>query len=163
MRGAQGKAVLGAMLIGIVCIGGCKKQQSDADGIRAGIRQHLTSLSTLNLNAMEMDIRTVSIQGNQAVAQVTFRPKTDAPAGTGMEVSYQLEKRDAIWVVTKTGAIGGGITHPEPGANPHVQPGQTPTPGHPSNFQDMLIPASPGTTTSPPPGHPPVRSKPRQD
>ena len=163
MRGAQGKAVLGAMLIGIVCLSGCKKQQSDADGIRAGIRQHLTSLSTLNLNAMEMDFTNVSVQGNQAVAQVTFRPKTGAPAGAGMEVSYQLEKRDATWVVTKTGAIGGVITHPEPGANPHVQPGQTPAPGHLPNFRDTLIPVSPGSTPSPPPGHPPVRSKPRQN
>jgi hypothetical protein len=55
---------------------GCKKQESDTDGIRSGINQHLASLKTLNLGAMDMNVTNVSIQGNQAQAQVEFKPKT---------------------------------------------------------------------------------------
>ena len=37
--------------------GGCKKQVSDNDAIRAGILQHLNGVGTLNMSAMDMDIR----------------------------------------------------------------------------------------------------------
>ena len=60
----------------LVFFAGCKKQESDADAIRSGINQHLASLKTLNLGAMDMNVTNVSIQGNQAQAQVEFKPKT---------------------------------------------------------------------------------------
>ena len=80
-------------------IGGCKQQPNDKDAIRAGILQHLTVVGTLHISAMEMDIRSVSINGNQAHAEVEFRPKTGAAPGAGMQVAYNLEKRDGSWVV----------------------------------------------------------------
>jgi len=67
--------------------------------IRAGIMQHLTRVGTLNMSAMVMDIRTVFHNGNQAHAEVEFRPKTGAPQGAGMQVAYNLDKRDGAWVV----------------------------------------------------------------
>ncbi len=76
----------------LVFFGGCNQQESDSDGIRSGINQHLTSLKTLNLSAMDMNVQNVSIQGDQAQAQVEFRPKTGAPQGAGMQVSYKLAK-----------------------------------------------------------------------
>src|SRR4029077_5679330 len=39
----------------LVLCAGCKKQESDADAIRSGINQHLASLKTLNLAAMDMN------------------------------------------------------------------------------------------------------------
>ena len=92
---------------------GCKKQQNDNDAIRSGIMQHLTGVGTLNMTAMVMDIRNVSINGNQAHAEVEFRPKNGAPQGPGMQVAYNLEKRDGAWVVLKTQATGGMIQHPD--------------------------------------------------
>ena len=65
----------------LVLFAGCKKQESDADAIRSGINQHLASLKTLNLGAMDMNITNVSVQGNQAQAQVEFKPKTGGAAG----------------------------------------------------------------------------------
>src|SRR6267378_4027567 len=59
--------------------GGCKNQPSDNDAIRVGILQHLNGVGTLNMSAMEMEMRTVSVNGNQAHAAVVFRPKTGAP------------------------------------------------------------------------------------
>src|SRR5258706_4364391 len=99
--------------------GGCKKQQNNNDAIRAGIMQHLTRVGTLNMSAMVMDIRTVSINGNQAHAEVEFRPKTGAPQGAGMQVAYNLEKRDGAWVVLKTQASGGVNPQSAPNQNTH--------------------------------------------
>jgi hypothetical protein len=143
----------GALLLA----GGCKKQQGDNDAIRAGILQHLNGVGTLNMSAMEMDIRSVSINGNQAHAEVEFRPKTGAPPGAGMQVSYNLEKRDGAWVVQKTQPAGGLIQHPDPNKNPHLN--QDVHSGGLPNFSDVL---NPGSATAPgalPPGHPPVNSE----
>jgi len=80
----------------ILRVAGCKKQPSDADAIRTGIVEHLTSLKTLNLSAMNINVTSVNIQGNQAQAQVEFRPKTGAPVGASMQVAYALEKEMEI-------------------------------------------------------------------
>jgi hypothetical protein len=119
-------------------IGGCKQQPNDNDAIRAGILQHLTAVGTLNISAMQMDIRSVSINGNQAHAEVEFRPKTGATPGATMQVAYNLEKRDASWVVLKTQAAGGMIQHPDPNQNPHQN--QNVHPGSLPNFSNVLNP-----------------------
>jgi hypothetical protein len=137
---------------------GCKKQPSDNDAIRAGIVQHLNGIGTLNMSAMEMDIRSVSINGGQAHAEVVFRPKTGAPSGAGMQVAYNLEKRDGVWVVQKTQPAGGMIQHPDPNANPHqnqdVHSSKLP------NFSDIVNPGGTPLQGPLPPGHPPVNSQP---
>jgi hypothetical protein len=137
---------------------GCKTQQSDNDAIRAGIMQHLNAVGTLNLSAMEMNIKSASVNGNQAHAEVEFRPKTGAPQGAGMQVAYNLEKRDGAWVVLKTQAAGGMIEHPAPGQNPHqnqdVHAGQLP------NFSEIVNPAGATASGTLPPGHPAIPSQP---
>src|ERR1700738_2656556 len=81
LKKAKQVAAVAAFIVSIIPACGCKQQQSDADAIRAGITQHLTSLNTLNLSAMDMDVNGVAIQGRQAHAQVPFRPKTGGPPG----------------------------------------------------------------------------------
>lgn len=141
---------------------GCKQQQSDNDAIRVGIMQHIDGVGTLNISAMEMDIRSVSINGNQAHADVVFRPKTGAPAGAGMQVAYNLEKRDGAWVVQKTQPTGGMIQHPDPNKNPHQNPHQNQDvhSGSLPNFSDVLNPSGAPAQGALPPGHPPVNSPP---
>jgi hypothetical protein len=123
----------------LLVAGGCKNQQNDNEAIRVGIMQHLTGVGTLNMSAMDMDIRSLSINGNQARAEVEFRPKTGAAQGAGMQVAYNLENRGGAWVVLKTQSVGGMIQHPDPNQNPHqnrsVHPGDLP------NFSDILNPA----------------------
>ena len=115
------RAVYFLTVIGfLVLFAGCKKQESDADAIRSGINQHLASLKTLNLGAMDMNITNVSIQGNQAQAQVEFKPKTGAPQGAGMQVAYSLEKQNGLWVVQNTQPAGGSIQHPGRRAKIHI-------------------------------------------
>src|SRR5260370_22404245 len=105
---------------------------------------------------MEMDIRSVYINGHQAHVEVEFLPKTGAPPGAGMQVAYNLEKRDGAWVVQKTQPVGGMIQHPDPNKNPHqnqdVHSGSLP------NFSDIVNPAGTSTQGSLPPGHPPVHA-----
>lgn len=140
--------------ITLLAVGGCKQQQNDGDAIRAGIMQHLAALGTLNMGAMDMEVHSVTLNGNQARAQVEFRPKTGAPPGAGMQVSYDLEKRDGGWVVLKTQPAGGMIQHPDPGQNPHQK--QNVHAGALPNFSDVLNTGSTPTTGGLPPGHPPV-------
>ena len=130
----------------VALAGGCAKPQSDADAVRSGINQHLAGLKTINLAAMDMSILNISIQGNQAQAQVEFRPKTGAPPGAGMQVSYSLAKQNGVWVVQTTQPMGGAIQHPGPGDNPHMTPGMT-TPGMPRNGSPSSGSSSPGTNS----------------
>lgn len=144
-------------LLGLaILFSGCKKHQSDADGIRAGIDQHLASLKTLNLDAMDMSVTNYSVQGNQAQAQVEFRPKIGGPQGAAMRVSYSLTKQNGAWVVQNSEAIEGSMQHPSPGENP---PANSASPSSDSlpNFRD-LVPDG-GNSNSLPPGHPPVNGQ----
>jgi hypothetical protein len=150
-------AIVFLTLAAFCAAGGCKKRQSDNDAIRAGIMQHLTSVGNLNIGAMDMDIRGVSINGNQAHADVEFRPKTGAAPGAGMQVAYNLEKRDGSWVVLKTQAAGGMIQHPDPNQNPHQN--QNVHSGSLPNFSDVLNPAGAAVPGALPAGHPPVASQ----
>lgn len=153
-------ALAAALAAALLFTGGCKKQQDEKGAIRAGIMQHLNGLGTLNMSAMDMDIKTVSITGDTAHAEVEFRPKTGGAPGAGMQVAYNLEKHDGAWVVQKTQAAGGNIQHPEPGANPHLN--QDVHPGSPNampNFNDIMNPAGAPASGPLPPGHPPVNSQ----
>jgi hypothetical protein len=152
-RGWALMVVLGLL---VAVTSGCKKAPSDAEAIRSGITQHLTALKTLNLGAMDMDVSNLSVQGSQARAQVTFRPKAGAPPGAEMQVAYQLEKRDSGWVVTKTEAVGGAIDHPAANANPHAQPGQGDVHGNLPDLRGLVQPANPPANGALPPGHPPI-------
>jgi hypothetical protein len=142
----------------LLAASGCKKQQSDTDAIRAGIMHHLTSVTGLNLGAMDMDIHSVSVNGNQAHAEVEFRPKgSTAPQGSGMQVAYNLEKRDGNWVVLKTLPMGGMMQHPDPNQNPHqnqdVHSGALP------NFSEVLKPSGAPAQGAMPLRQPPASSQ----
>jgi hypothetical protein len=144
-------------VIGLLALfAGCKKQESDADAIRSGINQHLASLKSLNLGAMDMNVTNVSIQGNQAQVQVEFKPKTGGAPGAGMQVAYSMEKQNGLWVVQNSQPSGGSIQHPKPGENPPTNEA-SPSTGSMPNFRD-LVPGG-GNSKPLPPGHPPLNSQ----
>lgn len=143
------------LAIALLGLSACKQQTTDNDAIRAGILQHLTSIGTLNMGAMDMEMRSVAVAGNQAHAEVEFRVKNSGPPGGGMQVAYDLEKRGAVWVVLKSQPLG-GMQHPNTGQNTS---GSQPVHSMP-NFSELLNPSgsAPGQTALPP-GHPPVSSQ----
>src|SRR5881392_3512920 len=138
------KIAIVSCALALAFVSGCKQKPSDDEAVRAAVRQHLSSLGTLNMQALETDFTNISIQNNKASAEVSFRPKTGAPAGAAMQVSYQLEKQEGNWRVIKKSTPGGMIQHPDPNANPNT-PVQGPVHGKLPNFQEML-----GTTNSQP-------------
>jgi hypothetical protein len=142
---------------GVLGADACRQQASDSVSIRSGILQHLHAIGTLNMSAMDMDVRSVSINGNQAHAEVEFRPKTGGVPGAGMQVAYNLEKREGSWVVLKTRPLGGMLQHPDPNQNPHknqdVHSGALP------NFSDILNQVGTPAQRTLPPGHPPLNAQ----
>jgi hypothetical protein len=149
-----------ALVLMTFAVAGCNQTQTDDDAIRAAVRQHLVSLGTLNLQAMDMDFTKVDIQKGQASADVSFRPKTGAPTGPAMQVSYRLEKQqDGTWRVVKTAAAGGMIEHPNPNANPHGQNVSGSVHGNLPNFKDILGTDASSTRDAFPAGHPAVSSE----
>jgi len=151
-----------ARILGLVVLtlfAGCKQKQSDDEAIRAAVRQHLVSLGTLNLQAMDTDFSRITVNNNQASADVSFRPKGSAPADAAMQVTYQLEKQNGIWRVVKTSAPGGMIEHPNPNANPHGQAVQGQVHGKLPNFQEILGGQGSPNGNTLPPGHPPVSTQ----
>ena len=155
------------MLAAYLAASGChRSQRAESDAIRDGIRQYLGSLNTLNLSAMDMNVTNVKIDGAQARADVEFTAKTGGRPGTGMKISYSLEKHGDQWLVVKKNAIGGTIDHPTGNATLHTQPGEVH--GNMPNFRELLPPPSGGTSASSdtlPPGHPPLNTpeKPKEN
>ena len=147
----------------LTVVSGCKQKPSDDEAVRGAVRQHLSSLGTLNMQAFETDFTNVSIQNNQATADVSFRPKTGAPAGAAMQVSYQLEKQEGNWRVVKKSTQGGMIQHPDANANPHAQAVPGEVHGKLPNFQEMLGSGAAPNDNPPPasaPAQKPAGSKP---
>ena len=148
-------AICSILLSMLVFVGGCNQKENDADAIRSGINEHLNSLKTLNLSSMDMNIQNFAIQGDQAQAQVEFRPKTGAPQGATMQVSYKLERHDGKWMVQNSQPAGGMIEHPAAGENPH----QNSTPSNSTALPDFRSLVNSGSGSSLPPGHPPVNTQ----
>jgi len=149
--------------LALAFVSGCKQKPSDDEAVRAAVRQHLSSLGTLNMQAFETDFTNISIQNNHATADVSFRPKTGAPAGAAMQVSYQLEKQEGNWRVVKKSTPGGLIQHPDANANPRTSPVQGEVHGKLPNFQEMLGPTNSQPNAqqqAPPQAPPPSSSKP---
>ena len=134
--------LLALALLGGVCNIACNKAPESKDAVRAGIMDHLTKNTGLNVSEMDIVVQEVKFEGEQAVATVSFKPKASPDAG--MTMPYTLDKRGGKWVVRRrseggsphAGSMGGAEAMPQPRA---TQP-----------------PASGGAAGDLPPGHPPV-------
>jgi hypothetical protein len=135
----------------LVLAGGCKKQAGDQDAIRASIDKHLSGRSDLNMAGMEHEVKQVSIDRDQATAQVEFRLKQ---GGATMQVDYTLQRRDGEWTVLKSQPAGGQFSHPAMDQPPPNAPGSTQT-TLPS-FSEILKNQPASGSDSLPPDHPPV-------
>ena len=84
-------------------------EQNEQDAVRASIEKHLSTRTDLNMTLMEHEFKQVSVNGDQATAQVEFRVKD----GEGkMQMDYVLERKDGNWVVIKTPPSDGQTAHP---------------------------------------------------
>lgn len=99
---------------------------ADANGIRAAIEDRLRERQGLNMSAMEMNLDSVSINGDKAQARASFHVKNGA---TGMIMNYFLQRSGNGWVVTNAQPADGNTTLP-PTSSPH--PGTDTTQSQPS-------------------------------
>jgi len=81
----------------------------DEAAIAAAIERHLKENSGINMSAMDMAIDSISIQGDQAQANVTFRLKQGE---TTMQMSYFLSRHAKDWLVMSNQPAGGKFAHP---------------------------------------------------
>jgi hypothetical protein len=82
---------------------------SDADAIRAAIEDHLRNDRGINMSAMEMSVDSVNINGDQAQANAAFHLKQ---GGTGMVMTYFLQRHANGWLVMRSQPNGGQFVHP---------------------------------------------------
>jgi hypothetical protein len=101
---------------------------ADAEGIRAAIEEHVRNDRSVNMDMLAMAIDSVSVSGNQAHAEARFSPKQ---GGTGMAMTYLLERQGNGWVVTSGQPTDSQFAHP-PTDGVHsgvpANPGEPPMP-----------------------------------
>jgi hypothetical protein len=105
----------------LLSLAACNRGIDDKDAIRQGVIDHLATRANLNMNAMKIDITSVSIKGDQADANVAISPKDSKMAGPPMTMSYKLQKQGNRWVVQPRPGTSphGGMAMPPGMANPH--------------------------------------------
>ena len=82
---------------------------SDAEAVRAAIEDHLRADHSINMAAMDMTVDSVSINGDQAQANAAFHLKQ---GGTGMVMTYSLQRHANGWLVTHSQPADGQFVHP---------------------------------------------------
>ncbi|SPE41732.1 exported hypothetical protein [Candidatus Sulfopaludibacter sp. SbA3] len=133
------KPLLLPLLIVCLVLGACKKDIQNEDAVRRGIINYLSKRP--DLTAMDVTVTKVAFRQNEADATVHFQAKNANTPGTGLDMSYVLERKGNEWVVKGRAA---GSSH---GASmPGTMPG-------PENPHGMGTPAG-GMPGSLPPGHP---------
>ena len=93
----------------------CKKPVGENEAIRAAVQKHLAARGTLDLSAMEIDVKQVSIDRDHAIAQVEFRAKQ---GGGSMQMAYTLDRQGDGWAVRAGAPSAGNIGHPTSGEAP---------------------------------------------
>jgi hypothetical protein len=83
--------------------------QSDRDAIAEAIQKHLAGNKGINMAAMDMSVDSVTINGDQAQANAAFRLKQ---GGTGMVMTYFLQRHADGWLVMRSQAGDGQFVHP---------------------------------------------------
>lgn len=104
-------------------LAGCNRAPESKEAVRVAVMDHLTKNTGLDVNSMTIDVGDVKFTGNQAVAAVSFRPKSSPDAG--MTMNYTLERRGDKWTVAKR-ADSGGHGAPTPQPDGEMPPGHPP-------------------------------------
>jgi hypothetical protein len=99
------QALLGVVILLAGLAVACKSAPSDRDAISASIDRHLQGRSDLNMGVMEHQVKQITIQGDQATAQVEFWLKQRG--GASMLVDYTLARENGQWVVMRSEPAGG--------------------------------------------------------
>jgi len=82
---------------------------SDSDLVNQAVQDHLRENKGINMSAMDMTVDSVTINGDNAQANATFRVKG---GGATMEMVYSLQRHGNGWLVMKSQPSNGEYVHP---------------------------------------------------
>ena len=113
---------------------GAPASGSDADQIRQAVIDHVRDDKGINMSAMDMSVDSITVNGDQAQANATFRVKQ---GGTSMAMAYSLQRHGNGWLVLNGKPSDGQFVHP-PMDKAHS--GSSPNPSSPGmpDVQDFL-------------------------
>ena len=122
---SRGKSQILLIIATIAVAVGCGSKGKDEDAIRSAINARLASQSNLNTSAFDTEIQKISVQGNQATADVVFRVK----GGPGqMQLTYNLAKNGSNWMVLQSNPITFSHAGPDAtGGDPTSAPAAPPS------------------------------------
>lgn len=122
-------AILGVATL-LAC--GCGRNIQNQEAVRKGVVTYLSQRTSLDINAMQVDVSSVTFRENEADAVVSFKPKGSTDPNAGMSMSYTLERKGNEWVVKGKAGKSGAPAHGEGMAMPGAAgPGGQMPPAHP--------------------------------
>ena len=122
----------------------CSRRADNEGAVRRALEQYFASRPNLNMQSMDMEVRTIKLREETAEAEVLFRAKSDAKAT--MSMHYTLQRRGGRWEVQpQVPGSGHGGTIPGLGGAGDLPGGHPPT----GSSQPPELPS----------GHPPVKPK----
>lgn len=113
----------------VLLLAGCNRSGNlqNAEAVRKGVLNHLSSNSSLDVNSMDVEVASVSFREGEADAVISFRPKGSTDPANSMQMRYTLERKGGQWQVKGKAEASGGA---HGGASPHGGDSALP-PGHP--------------------------------
>ena len=102
------------------CNRGVQSGVQSNDAVRQGVLDHLAEQkgkTGLNLAGMDVEVKSVQFNGNEADAATLITPKGGNPAA-GMSINYHLQQQGGKWVVVGRQDQHGAVARPD-GPSPH--------------------------------------------
>ncbi len=88
---------------------GAPASASDTELVKQAVQDHLQNNKGINMSAMDMTVDSVTVDGDRAQANATFKVKG---GGATMAMVYSLERHGNGWLVLKSQPSNGQFVHP---------------------------------------------------
>lgn len=96
-----------AIIAAAVFLSACAKNIQTKEAVREALNTHLSKVSGLDLDKMDVEILSLEFQKDSANARVSITPK-GMGADQGMQMGYALAREGDHWVVKKKADSGAG-------------------------------------------------------
>jgi hypothetical protein len=88
---------------------GTPASAADTELVKQTVQDHLRNNKGINMSAMDLTVESVTIDGDHAQANATFKVKG---GGATMAMIYSLERHGSGWLVLKSQPSNGEFVHP---------------------------------------------------
>src|SRR5207247_7263400 len=84
----------------------CANKQDPNAAVRKAIMDHLSSRPGLDFSKMDVEVTKVSVNGDRAEADVSFKVKGGGGPGGSMDMHYSLTRAGDAWKVDTSATAG---------------------------------------------------------